>query len=271
MEIFKMVQQLFEQYGYLVMFLGLFLEFIALPFPGETTMAYAGFLSYKGALRFDLLLLVAFLGTTIGMTLTYFIGQKAGLPFLRRFGGWFFKESKLIKTQTFFSKYGPVLIFFGYFIPGVRHFTGYLAGILNISFKKFAFYAYTGALFWTLLFLGLGKIFGPQWSVAFKLAEHYAVWIIAAAFLLLCVFLIVKYRALTASILTALPRYFKRGRRSEQQSARPRSSAAERRVSLQAAHDRLRLKRLHIVRLRPGRFPAEMVLKLKPRSKSQLP
>ncbi|CAM3556117.1 MULTISPECIES: DedA family protein [Saccharibacillus] len=256
MEIFKMVQQLFEHYGYLVMFLGLFLEFIALPFPGETTMAYAGYLSYTGALRFDLLLLVAFLGTTIGMSITYVIGKKAGLPALLRFGGWFFKESKLVKTQKFFSKYGPALIFFGYFIPGVRHFTGYFAGIMNIPFKKFALYAYTGALFWTLLFLGLGKIFGPQWSVAFKLAEQYVVWIAAVAALLLGVFLIFKYRALAASIAAALPRYLSGKKRSARSKpSRPQPASDE------IALLRRRLKRAHIVKLAPGRFPSKIVLK----------
>ncbi|GEM_PF-1190065 len=260
MEIFKMVQQLFEQYGYLVMFLGLFLEFIALPFPGETTMAYAGYLSYTGALRFDVLLLVAFLGTTTGMGITYFIGQRAGLPFLRRFGSWFFKESKLLKTQAFFDKYGPGLIFFGYFIPGVRHFTGYLAGIMNISFRKFATYAFSGALFWTLLFLGLGKLFGPQWSAAFKLAEHYAVWIVSAFVLLFCLFMIYRYRAMTASILAAMPRYLKRGQ-SRKKSVPAPLVRSIRPIRCNAVRMRQRFKSARIVRMRPGRFPSKIVLK----------
>ncbi|OWR27670.1 alkaline phosphatase [Saccharibacillus sp. O23] len=260
MEIFKMVQQLFEQHGYLVMFLGLFLEFIALPFPGETTMAYAGYLSYTGTLRFDLLLIVAFLGTTTGMTATYWIGQRAGLPFLRRFGRWFFKESKLLKTQSFFDKYGPGLIFFGYFIPGVRHFTGYLAGIMNISFRKFAAYAFSGALFWTLLFLGLGKIFGPQWSVAFKLAEHYAVWIVSALVLLVCVFVIYRYRAWTASIFAAMPGYLKKRKQRKPESSERRERPT-RPVRYSVASARERFKRARIVRIRPGRFPAKIVLK----------
>lgn len=261
MEIFKMVQQLFEQYGYLVMFLGLFLEFIALPFPGETTMAYAGYLSYKGSLRFDILLIVAFLGTTIGMSITYLIGKKAGLPFLRRFGGWFFKESKLLKTQTFFDKYGPGLIFFGYFIPGVRHFTGYFAGIMNISFKKFAAYAFSGALFWTLLFLGLGKIFGPQWSVAFQLAEHYAVWIVSVIALLAFGFVIFRYRAMSAAILASFSRYLSGRKRQPNQPSESAQPPIGRGPTGLSARMRNRLKHGHIVRMRPGRFPACIILK----------
>lgn len=83
MDVLKWIAQLFEEYGYGVLFFGLLLEFIALPFPGETTMAYAGYLSYAGTLDFGKLVLLAFLGTTLGMTITYFIGRWAGLPLFR--------------------------------------------------------------------------------------------------------------------------------------------------------------------------------------------
>jgi membrane protein DedA with SNARE-associated domain len=53
MDVLKWIAQLFEEYGYGVLFFGLLLEFIALPFPGETTMAYAGYLSYAGTLDFS--------------------------------------------------------------------------------------------------------------------------------------------------------------------------------------------------------------------------
>ncbi|MDQ0173035.1 DedA family protein [Paenibacillus tundrae] len=195
MELLEKIQHLFGSYGYSVLFFGLLLEFIALPFPGETTMAYAGYLSYKGQLDFGFLLILAFLGTTIGMTITYFIGVKAGLPFITRYGKWFLlKQDKLDKTQKWFGKYGNGLIFIGYFIPGVRHFTGYFAGIAAIPFRKFALYAYSGALFWVVLFLGIGKVFGPQWNVVFQLAHKYSAYLLAGVGLLLLIAVIYRYR-----------------------------------------------------------------------------
>lgn len=195
MELLEKIQHLFGSYGYSVLFFGLLLEFIALPFPGETTMAYAGYLSYKGQLDFGILAILAFLGTTIGMTITYFIGAKAGLPFIVRYGKWFlFKQDKLDKTQKWFAKYGNVLIFIGYFIPGVRHFTGYFAGIAAVPFRKFALYAYSGALFWVVLFLGIGKVFGPQWNAVFHLAHQYAAYIVAGIGLLLIAAVLYRYR-----------------------------------------------------------------------------
>lgn len=196
MDMLKWIQELFASYGYSVLFFGLLLEFIALPFPGETTMAFAGFLSFTGRLDFFTLVIVAFLGTTIGMTITYFIGLKAGLPFIQRYGKWFmFSPAKLEKTQRWFEKYGSVLISIGYFIPGVRHFTGYFAGIIALPFRKFAMYAYGGAIFWVVLFLGIGKIFGPQWMGIFHLIESYALWIAVSVLAIAALIVIYRYRA----------------------------------------------------------------------------
>ncbi|PQP83465.1 DedA family protein [Paenibacillus sp. PCH8] len=206
MELLEKVQHLFGSYGYSVLFFGLLLEFIALPFPGETTMAYGGYLSYTGKLNFSVLLILAFLGTTIGMTITYFIGAKAGLPFIMRYGKWFLlKQDKLDKTQKWFAKYGNGLIFIGYFIPGVRHFTGYFAGIAAVPFRKFALYAYSGALFWVVLFLGIGKIFGPQWNAVFHLAHQYAAYIVAGIGLLLIAAVLYRYRKALAARSVSKP------------------------------------------------------------------
>ncbi|MRN55575.1 DedA family protein [Paenibacillus monticola] len=195
MEMLNWIQELFATYGYNVMFFGLLLEFVALPFPGETTMAFAGFLSYTGRLDFMTLMAVAYAGTTVGMTVTYFVGLKAGLPFIQRYGRWFlFSPAKLAKTQVWFEKYGSVLIFIGYFVPGVRHFTGYFAGIIALPFRKFALYAYSGALFWVLLFLGIGRIFGPQWMGIFHLFELYSKWIISGGVVIVAMIVMYRYR-----------------------------------------------------------------------------
>jgi len=195
MEVLRWIQLLFEEYGYLVLFIGLLLEFIALPFPGETTMAYAGYLSYLGSLHFGWLIIMGFLGTTMGMTITYFIGLRAGLPFVNRFGKWIFlSPRKLEKTRKWFSKYGHNLILIGYFIPGIRHFTGYFSGLNALPFRKFALYAYSGALFWVILFISVGRIFGPQWQVAFHLAEMYSLWIVAGIIIIVLTFIAYRFR-----------------------------------------------------------------------------
>lgn len=195
MEVLKSIETLFNDYGYWVVFIGLLLEFIALPFPGETSMAYAGFLSYKGLLDFQLLIPLSFFGTTIGITITYWIGRKVGLPFITKYGKWvFLSPQKLNKTKYWFEKYGYMLIAIGYFIPGIRHFTGYFSGIIALPFRKFATYAYSGALVWTILFISIGKLFGPAWNNVFELAAKYSLLFAIVLVVLLLSYISLRYR-----------------------------------------------------------------------------
>ncbi|WP_307397720.1 DedA family protein [Paenibacillus anaericanus] len=195
MEVLERIEALFNDYGYWVVFVGLLLEFIALPFPGETSMAYAGFLSYKGVLDIQWLIPLSFLGTTLGMTITYWIGRKVGLPFITKYGKWvFLSPQKLDKTKFWFEKYGYSLISLGYFIPGIRHFTGYFSGIIVVPFRKFAAYAYSGALIWTIVFLSIGKVFGPAWTKVFELAIKYLLLTSLAIVALLLGYILLRYR-----------------------------------------------------------------------------
>lgn len=179
------IEALFEEYGFAILFIGLLLEFIALPFPGEITMLYVGYLSYLGVLNGWTALFLAFAGTTLGMTVTYFVGLKVGMPFIHRVGKWvFISPDKFDKTQKWFNKRGNFLVFIGYFIPGVRHMTGYLTGILGSSFRTFAIYAYSGALFWCMSFIALGYMFGSQWDILLHTIERYS-WLLVIILVLL--------------------------------------------------------------------------------------
>ncbi|PEZ84677.1 alkaline phosphatase [Bacillus cereus] len=148
------IHELFQQYGYYVVLVGLLLEYIALPFPGEPTLAYAGFLSHQGDLSLPILIVLSFIGTSAGMTFQYFLGNKLSMPFIQKYGKYvFLTERKINLTKMWFDKYGYFLIFIAFFIPGVRHFTGYFAGIINLPFRRFAMTIYAGALFWVSFFL----------------------------------------------------------------------------------------------------------------------
>ena len=68
-----------------------------------------------------------------------------------------------------FDKYGYSLLFIGFFIPGVRHFTGYFVGIINLSFRRFAIIIYSGALFWVSFFLIGGYWLGDKMHDVFSM------------------------------------------------------------------------------------------------------
>ncbi|MGE7054037.1 DedA family protein, partial [Paenibacillus glucanolyticus] len=108
MNLLELVEQLFEQYGYLVLLIGLPLDFIALPIPpGNSTLTYTGFLTYKGIVEMVPAFGSAFIGAAIGLTITYILGYKLGMPLIERYGKWLFIKPSLVeKTQVYYNKYG---------------------------------------------------------------------------------------------------------------------------------------------------------------------
>ena len=125
-----------DQFGYIVLFASLLLELIALPLPGEVLMSYTGFLIYQGNLNWLASILIGGTGASIGMTLSYWIGFKLGKPFFEKYGHRFHMgPDKIEKTSHWFTKHGNKLLVFAYFIPGVRHITGYFSGITRLPFR----------------------------------------------------------------------------------------------------------------------------------------
>ena len=156
---------LLNTYGSIVLPISLFLELIALPLPGEAMLTYCGFLVNQGKMSWILCAFVASLGAIIGVTLSYLIGRILGTPFFEKYGHYFHMDKKnLDKVSEWFEKYGNKLLIVSYFIPGVRHITGYFSGITRISYKKFALYSYLGAIVWTSTFISLGTFFGANWN-----------------------------------------------------------------------------------------------------------
>jgi membrane protein DedA with SNARE-associated domain len=153
-------------YGYAVLFFGLMFETLALPLPGEAIMTYAGLLVFQGKMNWILSILMAGVGSSIGMTLAYVIGYKLGSPFFEKYGARFhFGPDKFKKTSQWFERYGNKVLIIAYFIPGIRHITGYFSGVTRMPFRTYMIYAYSGAFLWAGTFITLGKVLGPKWEV----------------------------------------------------------------------------------------------------------
>ncbi len=187
---------LIEHYGYIILFLSLMLELIALPIPGEFLMGYAGVLVFQGKLNWIICMIIAGLGSSAGMTLSYWIGYKLGAPFFHKYGHRIHMgPDRIEKLSTWFGKYGNKLILIAFYIPGVRHFTGYFSGITRISFRAYAVYAYIGAFIWTGTFITLGKLLGPQWEQFHtSLKKYLFVGSIIVILLLAMIYVLKKYR-----------------------------------------------------------------------------
>ncbi|MGE7946263.1 DedA family protein [Lysinibacillus sp. NPDC093688] len=185
---------LFEQHSYLILFIGIFLELMALPISGEFLMSYAGFFVYQGEMNYFLAILTVFLSAGAGITLTYWIGKAGGYKLIERYGKYVhLGPERYKKTADWFERSGSKLLVFAYFIPGVRHFTGYVSGVSKIPFRKFIIPAYTGAFLWGICFITLGKVLGPKWETFHQAASKYLIIFLIVLAALLASYLIFRF------------------------------------------------------------------------------
>lgn len=145
------------QYGSIVLFLLLIIGVVALPVPEETLMVMAGVLMSKGILGVPFTAVAAYAGSICGISISYMLGRKIGSYFILKYGHWLgITEKRLHSAHAWFERFGKWTLLIGYFIPGVRHFTGFSSGMTKMDFKQFALFAYGGALLWVSTFLSLG-------------------------------------------------------------------------------------------------------------------
>jgi membrane protein DedA with SNARE-associated domain len=181
------------EYSYIGIFTALGLGIIGLPIPDETLLAFAGFLSFKGKLSFFLTFFAAFLGTSCGITISYFLGKYGSNYISQKYSQKFIIYSDRLKeVEEFYLKYGKFALIIGYFIPGVRHLTAITAGVSQFPFWRFAQFAYTGAFLWTVTFLTFGFLIGSEWYLVAHFSNRIVIPIIV--FLALTLFLVFYLR-----------------------------------------------------------------------------
>ncbi len=180
-------------YGSFALFALLALGIIALPIPDETLLVFAGVLMYKGTFQIPSTLIACFAGSITGITFSYIIGRTVGKYVLRRFGGWVgITKDKIKAAHDWFDHLGRWALFFGYFIPGVRHITGIVAGSIALDYRHFALFSYSGAVIWASCFLSIGYFFGNYWIWALEWVEVYIDEIVVGAFFVFAVFMLVR-------------------------------------------------------------------------------
>ncbi|MED1723216.1 DedA family protein [Brevibacillus parabrevis] len=184
------------KYGYVGVFFSLALGVIGLPIPDEVLMTYTGYAVSRGVLQMPFAVLSAFLGAAAGITVSYLIASKWGLPLLLKVGPYLHLHPKKIEsTQKLFAKYGTFLLIVGYFLPGVRHITAYLAGMSGMKYRVFAVFAYTGAFLWSITFLLLGRALEKEWFKVTVYVRHYGLtFLLIGGAIAIAWYLLVKYR-----------------------------------------------------------------------------
>jgi membrane protein DedA with SNARE-associated domain len=184
-----------RDYGVAGLFVALMLEIIALPIPGEALMTFAGYLVQRGDLPLVATIVAGFAGSSTGITISYGMGRTIGFYLVRRFGPLArIGPEEIERVHRWFARRGKWGLAFGYFVPGVRHLTGLVAGSSKLEFPVFALFAYGGALFWVCLFISLGYFLGKQWEEASDKMQRGILIAVVAAGTVLLIVLVVRYR-----------------------------------------------------------------------------
>jgi membrane-associated protein len=167
-----------SQYGlwtYLLLFLIIFAEtgFVLTPFlPGDSLLFASGTLASSGVLNIWILFIIFVIAAILGDTCNYWVGKYLGLKFFNN--GKLLNNTYMEKTEKFFKKYGSETIIIARFIPIVRTFAPFLAGVGFMQYWKFLLYNFIGAILWVGLFTFGGYYFGGLQFVK----EHFSIVLI---------------------------------------------------------------------------------------------
>jgi membrane-associated protein len=165
---------------YLVLFLIIFCEtgLVVTPFlPGDSLLFAMGALAANAdsPLSLPLLMILLIAAAVLGDAVNYVIGYRVGPRVFQSERSRFFNRKHLVRTQEFYDKYGSKTIVLARFVPIVRTFAPFVAGIGKMSYRRFAVYNVLGGVAWVALCLVAGYLFG---NVPF-VSEHFELVLVA--------------------------------------------------------------------------------------------
>jgi membrane-associated protein len=155
-----------QQYGawiYALLFVIVFCEtgLVVTPFlPGDSLLFVAGTIAAAGGMNVHLLAVLLVVAAILGDSLNYAIGRYLGPRVFRSERSWLFRKDYLDRTNRFFARHGGKTIIIARFVPIVRTYAPFVAGIGHMDYGRFLFFNVTGALVWVILLTYAGYFFG---------------------------------------------------------------------------------------------------------------
>ena len=159
----NVVIQDYGQWTYLILFLIVFCEtgLVVTPFlPGDSLLFVAGAFAALGSLNLVWVLVLLSVAAILGDTINYWVGNFIGPKVFQIQNSRIFKKEYLDRTHQFYEKYGPITIVIGRFVPIIRTFAPFLAGVGSMTYGKFLTYNVVGGLLWIFSFTLGGYFFG---------------------------------------------------------------------------------------------------------------
>jgi membrane-associated protein len=162
----KHLDLIIRNYGiwtYAIFFLIIFLEtgLVVFPFlPGDSLLFAVGSFAALGSLDLKWLMILLSLAAIVGDSVNYWVGHMTGPKVFHKENSCFLNKEYLYRTHRFYEKYGGKTIVLARFIPIIRTFAPFVAGIGTMSYRYFIVYNVTGGIFWVVIFVLGGYFFG---------------------------------------------------------------------------------------------------------------
>jgi membrane-associated protein len=138
---------------------------VVTPFlPGDSLLFAVGAVAAhpQSPIRLDLIAVLLIIAAVTGDAVNYFLGYKIGPRVFSREDSWLLNKKHLLEAHNFYEEYGGITIILARFIPIVRTFAPFVAGIGKMTYWRFALYNIAGGIAWILLFLLAGWWFGGR-------------------------------------------------------------------------------------------------------------
>ncbi len=148
---------------YVLLFLIIFIEtgLVAMPFlPGDSLLFVAGAIAAVGGMSLPALMALLSVAAIAGDALNYSVGRWVGHKVFAWENSRWFNKDAFNKTHAFYEEHGAITIVVGRFLPFIRTFTPFVAGVAQMTYPKFAFYNVIGGLIWVCGLTGIGFLVG---------------------------------------------------------------------------------------------------------------
>jgi membrane-associated protein len=179
-----------------VLFAIIFVEtgLVVWPFlPGDSLIFFVGYLVHQYSLSFPGVLVLLVAAALLGDNVNYRLGSWLGPRVFQYEKSWLFNKKHLLKAQAFYDKYGAKMVIMARFVPIVRTFAPFVAGVGKMPYRKFLAYSFGGAVGWVTLCLSAGYFFGG-FDIVKKNFEVVIVAIVAVSVLPMAVELVLAWR-----------------------------------------------------------------------------
>ncbi|HUX19697.1 MAG TPA: DedA family protein [Spirochaetia bacterium] len=201
--ILHILQPLFDRYGYLAVFMTIFLEDFGVPMPGETTLVVGSLLAARGGLNIFAFAGIAWAAAVLGDNVGYAIGRYGARSLILGVGRFIFlSERKVEAVERVFRRWGPLLVIVSRFIELLRQLNGIVAGMVRMPWRRFLAFNALGAglwvAFWATLAFELGLRVRSTGSVLRHLDLLFiALFVVAAVSILLSRLILQRRSAVT--------------------------------------------------------------------------